>query len=251
MHSGKKKCYKPSHTYRLIPQLLTSKVTLSNLVFFLLQDPLSLHKKFIAECYTRLEVIIWLWSYASNRWFFGKDSQDRKYQLMEHFIVMWCKAYLKPACLTDGNDWCMWKCGGSDSVQCYKNSCCHRCPRSCQCAFTLQVRWNICMCSSVTVEFSSTYYFESQILTTNSAVCILNKLLVVSICRSVKLLAIERLLWIAEAYILSVEELHCFPRTILPHAASFHGYPLTLTIRCEALHQEFTVLASILHILKL
>ncbi|XP_070196439.1 ubiquitin carboxyl-terminal hydrolase 24-like isoform X2 [Littorina saxatilis] len=60
--------------------------------------------------------------------------------------------------------------------------------------------------------------------------------------RSVKLLPIERLLWIAEAYVLGVEELHVTPRTILPHAASFHGYPLTLTVRCEALHQEFNVL---------
>lgn len=63
--------------------------------------------------------------------------------------------------------------------------------------------------------------------------------------RSVKLLPIERLLWIAEAYVLCVEEIHCTPRTILPHGASFHGYPLTLTVRCElglSLHQEFTVL---------
>ena len=57
-----------------------------------------------------------------------------------------------------------------------------------------------------------------------------------------KLLPIERLLWIAEAYVLGVEELHITPRTILPHGASFHGYPLTLTVRCEALHQEFNVL---------
>ena len=41
---------------------------------------------------------------------------------------------------------------------------------------------------------------------------------------------------------LGVEELHITPRTILPHGASFHGYPLTLTVRCEALHQEFNVL---------
>ena len=60
--------------------------------------------------------------------------------------------------------------------------------------------------------------------------------------RSVKLLPIERLLWIAEAYVLGVEELHQTPRSILPHGASFHGYPLSLIVRCEALHQEFTVL---------
>ncbi|XP_046339329.2 ubiquitin carboxyl-terminal hydrolase 24-like isoform X2 [Haliotis rufescens] len=58
--------------------------------------------------------------------------------------------------------------------------------------------------------------------------------------KSVKLLAIERLLWIAEAYVLSVEEIHCTPRSILPHGASFHGYQINLYITCDALKQEFT-----------
>ncbi|CAL1529935.1 unnamed protein product [Lymnaea stagnalis] len=59
--------------------------------------------------------------------------------------------------------------------------------------------------------------------------------------RSIKFLAIERLLWIAEAYILSVEEIHCVPRNILPHGASFHGYQLNIQVKCEALRQEFTL----------
>ncbi|GFO40770.1 ubiquitin carboxyl-terminal hydrolase 24 [Plakobranchus ocellatus] len=59
--------------------------------------------------------------------------------------------------------------------------------------------------------------------------------------RSIKHLAIERLLWIAEAYILSVEEIHSVPRVILPHGASFHGYQLNLLVKCEALKQEFTL----------
>uniref|UniRef100_A0A2C9KAF6 Ubiquitinyl hydrolase 1 n=1 Tax=Biomphalaria glabrata TaxID=6526 RepID=A0A2C9KAF6_BIOGL len=59
--------------------------------------------------------------------------------------------------------------------------------------------------------------------------------------RSVKFLAIERLLWIAESYILSVEEIHCVPRNILPHGASFHGYQLNLLVKCEALKVEFTL----------
>ena len=60
-------------------------------------------------------------------------------------------------------------------------------------------------------------------------------------CRSIKHLAIERLLWIAEAYILSVEEIHSVPRVILPHGASFHGYQLNFLVKCEALKQEFTL----------
>ncbi|XP_050400806.1 ubiquitin carboxyl-terminal hydrolase 24 isoform X1 [Patella vulgata] len=58
--------------------------------------------------------------------------------------------------------------------------------------------------------------------------------------RSVNLLAIERLLWIAEAYVLSVEELHLTPRTILPHGASFHGYQLSVT--CESQKAMFKLM---------
>jgi hypothetical protein len=60
-------------------------------------------------------------------------------------------------------------------------------------------------------------------------------------CRSANLLNIERLLLIAERYIISVEELHTAPRSILPHGASFHGLPLNLNIICEAHKREFVI----------
>ncbi|KAL4237153.1 Ubiquitin carboxyl-terminal hydrolase 24 [Mactra antiquata] len=53
------------------------------------------------------------------------------------------------------------------------------------------------------------------------------------------LLNIERLLWIAEMYVLNVEETHVSPRTILPHGASFQGYQINLFISCDAPKQEF------------
>ncbi|XP_013409431.2 ubiquitin carboxyl-terminal hydrolase 24-like [Lingula anatina] len=59
--------------------------------------------------------------------------------------------------------------------------------------------------------------------------------------RSAKLLNIERLLSIAERYILTVEELHMGPRTILPHGASFQGHPLNLYVSSESPKHEFTV----------
>ncbi|XP_035828590.1 LOW QUALITY PROTEIN: ubiquitin carboxyl-terminal hydrolase 24 [Aplysia californica] len=57
--------------------------------------------------------------------------------------------------------------------------------------------------------------------------------------KSINYLAIERLLWIAEAYILSVEEIHCVPRNILPHGASFHGFQMNILVKCESPKQEF------------
>ncbi|ELT87807.1 hypothetical protein CAPTEDRAFT_215538 [Capitella teleta] len=59
--------------------------------------------------------------------------------------------------------------------------------------------------------------------------------------RSANLLNIERLLLIAERYIMSVEEFHTAPRTISPHGASFQGRPLTLHVVCDAHKQEFSV----------
>ncbi|XP_064607447.1 ubiquitin carboxyl-terminal hydrolase 24-like isoform X2 [Liolophura sinensis] len=59
--------------------------------------------------------------------------------------------------------------------------------------------------------------------------------------RSAKLLNIERLLWIAEGYVLSVEGTHITPRTILPHGASFHGHPTSFLISCESTKQEYTL----------
>ncbi|KAL5016318.1 hypothetical protein ScPMuIL_005907 [Solemya velum] len=57
--------------------------------------------------------------------------------------------------------------------------------------------------------------------------------------RSRRLQNIERLLWIAEAYILTVEEAHNTARTILPHGASFQGHQINLLITCESAKKEF------------
>ncbi|XP_063403289.1 ubiquitin carboxyl-terminal hydrolase 24-like [Mytilus trossulus] len=58
-------------------------------------------------------------------------------------------------------------------------------------------------------------------------------------CRSIKLQNIERLLWIAEVYVLNVEEAHNTPRTILPHGAAFQGYQINLYVTCESSKQDF------------
>lgn len=60
--------------------------------------------------------------------------------------------------------------------------------------------------------------------------------------RSIKLMNIERLLWIAEVYVLNVEENHHTTRIILPHGASFHGLQINLMITCESPKQEFILL---------
>lgn len=62
--------------------------------------------------------------------------------------------------------------------------------------------------------------------------------------RSIKLLNIERLLWIAEMYVLNVEETHLSPRTILPHGASFQGYQINLFVTCDAPKQEFMLVVG-------
>jgi len=59
--------------------------------------------------------------------------------------------------------------------------------------------------------------------------------------RSANLLNIERVLLIAERYIISVEELHTAARSILPHGASFQGLPLTFIAVCDAHKKEFPV----------
>jgi|SRR6218665_431761 len=64
--------------------------------------------------------------------------------------------------------------------------------------------------------------------------------------RSANLLNIERLLLIAERYIVSVEELHFPPRSILPHGASFQGQPLNLNVHCESHKTEFMIQVSYL-----
>lgn len=59
--------------------------------------------------------------------------------------------------------------------------------------------------------------------------------------RSANLLNIERVLLIAERYIISVEELHTAARSILPHGASFQGLPLTFDVVCDAHKKEFHI----------
>uniref|UniRef100_A0A4W3HTX5 Ubiquitin carboxyl-terminal hydrolase 24 n=1 Tax=Callorhinchus milii TaxID=7868 RepID=A0A4W3HTX5_CALMI len=59
--------------------------------------------------------------------------------------------------------------------------------------------------------------------------------------RSTKLVIIERLLLLAERYVITIEDLYSVPRTILPHGASFHGHPLTLTVICESTKDSFSI----------
>ena len=47
------------------------------------------------------------------------------------------------------------------------------------------------------------------------------------------------MLLLAEKYITSIEVLFDGKRTILPHAASFYGRPLTLQVRLESRREEF------------
>ena len=58
---------------------------------------------------------------------------------------------------------------------------------------------------------------------------------------------IERLLLIAERYVVTVEESHTTGRTILPHGASFQGHPLSLYVVCESPKMDFTVKVTIPH----
>ncbi|KAM8930374.1 ubiquitin carboxyl-terminal hydrolase 24 isoform 2-T2 [Pelodytes ibericus] len=59
--------------------------------------------------------------------------------------------------------------------------------------------------------------------------------------RSTKLVIIERLLLLAERYVITIEDLYSVPRTILPHGASFHGHLLTLNLTYESTKDTFTV----------
>ncbi|XP_043941443.1 ubiquitin carboxyl-terminal hydrolase 24 [Protopterus annectens] len=59
--------------------------------------------------------------------------------------------------------------------------------------------------------------------------------------RSTKLVIIERLLLLAERYVIAIEDLYSVPRTILPHGASFHGHLLTLTVTNESTKDSFSV----------
>lgn len=59
--------------------------------------------------------------------------------------------------------------------------------------------------------------------------------------RSTKLVIIERLLLLAERYVITIEDLYSVPRTILPHGASFHGHLLTLNLNYESTKDTFTI----------
>uniref|UniRef100_A0A8D3B2D6 Ubiquitin carboxyl-terminal hydrolase 24 n=1 Tax=Scophthalmus maximus TaxID=52904 RepID=A0A8D3B2D6_SCOMX len=59
--------------------------------------------------------------------------------------------------------------------------------------------------------------------------------------RSTKLVIIERLLLLAERYVITIEDLYSVPRTILPHGASYNGHPVTLHITYESTKDTFTL----------
>ena len=62
--------------------------------------------------------------------------------------------------------------------------------------------------------------------------------------KGLKLQKIRRLLLLAEKYITSIEVLFDGTRTIPPHAASFYGRPITLTIKFESPRREEMELES-------
>ena len=62
--------------------------------------------------------------------------------------------------------------------------------------------------------------------------------------RSSNLLNIERLLLIAERYVVTVEEMYAPPRTIQPHGASFQGLQITLNITADSPKMDFQIQAS-------
>uniref|UniRef100_A0A3B4YJE4 Ubiquitin carboxyl-terminal hydrolase 24 n=1 Tax=Seriola lalandi dorsalis TaxID=1841481 RepID=A0A3B4YJE4_SERLL len=59
--------------------------------------------------------------------------------------------------------------------------------------------------------------------------------------RSTKLVIIERLLLLAERYVITIEDMYSVPRTILPHGASYNGHPVTLHITYESTKDTFTL----------
>ncbi|XP_078801731.1 ubiquitin carboxyl-terminal hydrolase 24 isoform X3 [Oryzias latipes] len=59
--------------------------------------------------------------------------------------------------------------------------------------------------------------------------------------RSTKLVIIERLLLLAERYVITIEDMYSVPRTILPHGASFNGHPVALHIVYESTKNTFTL----------
>lgn len=54
-----------------------------------------------------------------------------------------------------------------------------------------------------------------------------------------KLLRLNRLLLLTERYISNIEEAYGSNRTMVPHAASFHGTPITIAVHNEVKKEEF------------
>ncbi len=66
--------------------------------------------------------------------------------------------------------------------------------------------------------------------------------MVVSInAKGVCIQKIRRLIHLSERYVSSVEESHVGNRTILPHAASFHGQPVRIKVVFEPKKDEFVI----------
>ena len=42
-------------------------------------------------------------------------------------------------------------------------------------------------------------------------------------------------------YLFFSQDLHAGPRTLLPHGASFHGYPITINVSSDLPRQELTL----------
>lgn len=59
--------------------------------------------------------------------------------------------------------------------------------------------------------------------------------------KGIKMQKIRRLLLLAERYVSTIEETHPAKRTILPHAASFHGRAIKIKIITEGSKNDFTV----------
>ena len=59
--------------------------------------------------------------------------------------------------------------------------------------------------------------------------------------RGLRLQQIRRLLFIAERYVASIENAFPGVRKILPHAASFHGYPMKIKVVNDSKKNEYVL----------
>uniref|UniRef100_A0A8C4R0F6 ubiquitinyl hydrolase 1 n=1 Tax=Eptatretus burgeri TaxID=7764 RepID=A0A8C4R0F6_EPTBU len=62
-------------------------------------------------------------------------------------------------------------------------------------------------------------------------------------CGGPSVLVVERLLLLAEKYVVTIEDACAIPRSFLPHGASYHGQPLTLLIFSTNSHTPLTLQA--------